>query len=268
MGIRDSTASSTIARSCLPPLVHVVAGEARVREALQALIRAVGWRSQSFAFADEFLSRPPSLVPNCLLVGLRLPDLSGLDLQTKMTGRPETPIIFTTSRSDVPMTVRAMKAGAFEVLPEPYRDEDMLRAMRDAVRLSTEILRRESVSAILSARYAALSARERQVMERVIHGSLNKQVGLDLEISEITVKAHRRNMMRKMGASSLAQLVSMATTLDLIDRDSVLYLRRPGHSGETKETPRRSIDSDERGFSEGEVRLLKQVAAAFWTRDG
>jgi FixJ family two-component response regulator len=268
MSIRNSIVLSTIARSCLPPLVYVVAGAVCVRDSLHALIAAAGWQSQSFAFAEEFLSRPRSLVPNCLIIDVQLPDLSGLDMQQKMAGRPESPIIFTTSRSDVPVTVRAMKAGAFEVLPEPFEASDMLRAMRDAVRFSTEVLARESVLTILSARYASLSARERQVMGLVIHGYLNKQVGIDLEISEITVKAHRRNMMRKMGATSLAQLVSMATRLDLIDRDNVLYVRRPGVTGETRAAPRRSVDPDDRGFSEGEVRLLKQVAAAFSVRDG
>jgi FixJ family two-component response regulator len=209
-------------RSCIPPVVSVVESDAAVRQSLHALIRRAGWRARTFGSAAEFLTQPRSLVPNCLLLDAQLPDIGGLALQAQMMDRPETPIIFILSENDVPMTVRAMKAGALEVLTKPLREDAIRSAIGDAVTLSAEILGRESEISRLRDRYTSLSSRERQVLELVIQGFLNKQVGRELGISEITVKAHRGRMMRKMAAASLPQLVNMAISLEL----SLLPMRR------------------------------------------
>jgi FixJ family two-component response regulator len=212
-----------IGRSSIPPVVSVVDSEAGVRRSLHALIEGAGWRARIFATAGEFLTQPRSLFPNCLLLDMQLPDISGLKLQEQLRDRPETPLIFLISHNDVAMTVRAMKAGAIEVLTKPLRGDAIVRAVGDAVTLSAAILRRTSEVTLLRDRYASLTARERQVLELVVQGYLNKQVGKELGVSEITVKAHRGKMMRKMAAASLAQLVNMATHLELNHCDSVLH---------------------------------------------
>jgi FixJ family two-component response regulator len=196
-------------------VVSVVESEAGLRQSLHALVQSAGWRARTFSSADAFLTQPRSLVPNCLLLDAQLPDIGGLDLQAQMTQRPETPIIFIISGNNVLMTVRALKAGAVEVLTKPLRDDAILSAISDAVTLSAEILGREFEISLLRDRYTSLSLRERQVLALVIQGYLNKQVGGALGISEITVKAHRGRMMRKMAAASLAHLVRMAASLEL-----------------------------------------------------
>ena len=198
------------------PIVFVVDDDISVRESLESLIRFAGWWPETFASAQEFLSRPRVFVPNCLVLDVTLPDLNGLDLQRRIaTDRIDMPIIFITGHGDVPMTVRAMKAGAVEFLTKPYDDEVLLSALQQAIERSDAALRREAEMRSIRDCYVSLSHRERQVMALVVRGLLNKQVGCELGISEITVKAHRGNVMRKMKVDSLAHLVSIAARLPL-----------------------------------------------------
>jgi len=197
------------------PTVFVVDDDVSVRESLESLIRWTGWQPETFASAQAFLSRPRARAPSCLVLDVGLPDLNGLDLQTLVAERTDMPIIFITGCGDVPMTVRAMKAGAVEFLTKPFGDDALLSAIRDAIGRSSATLGREAELQALRDSYASLSRRERQVMALVVRGRLNKQVGGELGISENTVKAHRGRMMRKMHAGSLADLVNMAAKLGL-----------------------------------------------------
>jgi FixJ family two-component response regulator len=197
------------------PTVFVVDDDVSVRESLESLIRWTGWQPETFASAQAFLSRPRARAPSCLVLDVGLPDLNGLDLQTLVAERTDMPIIFITGCGDVPMTVRAMKAGAVEFLTKPFGDDALLSAIRDAIGRSSATLGREAELHALRDSYASLSRRERQVMALVVRGRLNKQVGGELGISENTVKAHRGRMMRKMHAGSLADLVNMAAKLGL-----------------------------------------------------
>jgi len=196
-------------------VVFVVDDDVSVRESLELLIRSAGWQPETFASAQDFLGRPRPTVPCCLVLDVRLPGLSGLQLQKQLAERTYMPIIFITGYGDVPMTVEAMKAGAVEFLTKPFKDEVLLDAIRGAVQRSRAALRQESETQVLRTRYASLTPREREVMALVVSGLLNKQVGGELGISEITVKAHRGRVMRKMEASSLADMVTMAAKLHL-----------------------------------------------------
>jgi len=198
------------------PIVYVVDDDVSVRESLELLIRSAGWDPQLFRSATEFLARPRVLVPSCLVLDVSLPDLNGLEVQKQIAAdRARLPIIFITGHGDVPMTVRAMKAGAAEFLTKPFEEDVLLSAIQGAIERSHAALDRESELRMLEERYSALTRREREVMGLVVSGLLNKHVGHRLGISEITVKAHRGQVMHKMRASSLADLVRTAAKLRL-----------------------------------------------------
>jgi len=212
----DGTHSRTSSAPSSTPVVFVVDDDGSVRESLELLIEAAGWQAETFASADEFLARPRPGGPSCLVLDVTLPDLNGLDVQKRVAAdRPDTPIIFITGYSDVPMSVRAMKAGAIEFLVKPFRDDALLGAIGQALDRSRRALQHEAKMKALRDNYASLTSREREVMVLVASGLLNKQVGGELGISEITVKAHRGQVMRKMKASSLPELVHMVASLGL-----------------------------------------------------
>jgi FixJ family two-component response regulator len=199
-----------------------------VRESLELLIRHEGLAVETFTSAQEFLGRPRASVPSCLILDVSLPGLNGLELQKRIAlDRHDMPIIFITGHGDIPMTVQAMKAGAIEFLTKPFGDEVLLNAIRKAIERSKILLDRDAEIQALKARYAHLTSREREVMALVVAGLPNKQVGGELGISEITVKAHRGSVMRKMDADSLPELVSMASRLRL-GRATAAALRLDG----------------------------------------
>jgi FixJ family two-component response regulator len=196
------------------PIVFVVDPDPSVRESLELLVRAAGWRAETFASGQQFLARPRSVVPSCLILDVTLPDLSGLELQERVASeRPDMPIIFLTGIADIAMTVRAMKRGALEFLTKPFDAEALLIGIQQAIKRSEAALGRENQLHALRTDYRSLTQREREVMTLVVSGLLNKQVGGELGISEITVKAHRGNVMRKMKADSFANLINMAARL-------------------------------------------------------
>jgi FixJ family two-component response regulator len=216
MGHTLSIAVKNIPMSDATPLVFVVDDDVSVRESLELLIRDEGLKPATFASAQEFLDCPRALVPSCLVLDVSLPGLNGLDLQKRVAvERSDMPIIFITGYGDVPTTVRAMKAGAVEFLTKPFSDAVLVDAIRHALERSRVALERESEMRALRSRYALLTQRERQVMALVVSGLLNKQIGGELGISEITVKAHRGQGMQKIKADSLADLVRMAAKLRL-----------------------------------------------------
>jgi len=198
------------------PIVFIVDDDISVRESLESLVRSAGWQVETFASAKDFLDRPRVVAPSCLVLDVQLPDLSGLDLQKRVVDRVDMPLIFITGYGDVPTTVQAMKAGALEFLTKPYRGEVVLAAIENAIARSRAALARQAKVMSIRDHYASLSRREREVMALVVSGRLNKQVGGELGISEITVKAHRAQVMRKMRADSLAELVRIATRLEAI----------------------------------------------------
>jgi len=209
--------SSSLPMSNATPIVFVVDDDISVRESLELLIRCAGWQPETFASAQEFLARPRLLVPSCLVLDVTLPGLNGLDLQKRIAvDRIDMPIIFITGHGDVPTTVQAMKAGAVEFLTKPFGDDVLLSAIRHAIERSRASLGNEAEMQVLRDRYASLTPREREVMALVASGLLNKQVGGELGISEITVKAHRGQVTRKMKADSIADLVNMAARLRLV----------------------------------------------------
>ncbi len=199
--------------SQLTPIVFVVDDDISVRESLELLIRTEQWEVETFTSAEEFLSHPRQASPCCLVLDLTLPNLNGLDLQKQIAGRSEMPIIFITGYGDIPASVRAMTAGAVEFLTKPLDNDALLAAIRDAIQRSETALRGEAEIQALRERYDTLSRREREVMALVVDGRLNKQVGGELGISEITVKAHRGRVMEKMKARSLAELVKLNSKL-------------------------------------------------------
>jgi FixJ family two-component response regulator len=207
---------SAAAKSQQKPIVFVVDDDTSVRESLELVIKFAGWQAETFASAEEFLTRPRTSTPSCLLLDLSLPEINGLELQ-KLIGseRTDMPIIFITGHADVPTTVQAMKAGAVEFLTKPFDDEVLLSAIRDAIERSTSVLHDEAEITALRSSYESLTRREQDVLQLVVAGMLNKQIGLKLGISEITVKAHRGKMMQKMKVDSVADLVKAAVRLGL-----------------------------------------------------
>jgi FixJ family two-component response regulator len=200
-------------------VVFVVDDDASVREALQRLVRSAGLRVEAFASAEEFLNRPRPDVPSCLVLDVRLPDLSGLDLQRRMVdANNEMPIVFITGHGDIPTTVRAMKAGAVEFLTKPLVEGDVLESIRHAIARDRAGRAQHAETADVRARFASLTPREEEVMAWVVSGLLNKQIAGELGISEETVKVHRGHMMRKMGVDSVAELVRMSERLGLPER--------------------------------------------------
>jgi len=218
---------SAAAKSQQKPIVFVVDDDISVRESLELLIRFAGWQPETFASAEEFLSRARTRVPSCLVLDVSLPEINGLELQ-KLIGseRTDMPIIFITGHGDVPMTVQAMKAGAVEFLTKPFDDEVLLRAIRHAIKRSMAVLDDQAEITALRGSYESLTPREQEVLRLVVAGMLNKQIGLKLGISEITVKSHRGKMMQKMKAESLAALVKTAVRLGLAPA------RNPWHTTE------------------------------------
>lgn len=198
------------------PIVFVVDDDISVRESLELLITHAGWQAVLLASAQEFLARPRPQCPSCLLLDVGLPDLNGLELQRRICDqRPEMPIIFITGNGDIPTTVRAIKAGAIEFMTKPLLPDALLEVIEGALACSRASLDEQSRLQVIRDRHQSLSPREREVMALVIRGQLNKQVGAELGISEITVKAHRGRVMRKMRAGSLPDLVDMASLLGL-----------------------------------------------------
>jgi FixJ family two-component response regulator len=199
-----------------PPTVVVVDDDVSVRESLELLIQEEGWHPALFDSAEAFLARLPTLVPSCLVLDVNLPDLSGLDIQERISHeKSSAPIIFITGYGDIPTSVRAMKAGAAEYLTKPLDDELVIRAIREAVQRGQANLKREGAQRQLQERYDSLTKREREVMNLVVTGLMNKQVGFELDISEITVKAHRGRVMEKMDATTFVDLVNMAGRLGI-----------------------------------------------------
>lgn len=211
--------------SIATPIVFIVDDDESVRNSLSLLVESAGWRAETFGLAREFLSSPPVAdAPSCLMLDVVLPDLNGCEVQSMLADRLDMPIIFISGYGDVPTAVRAMKGGAVEFFTKPFVGDIVLRAIRNAIHRSAAAMAHVAEMRALNSKYASLSPRERDVMAMVVSGRLNKQTGVDLGISEITVKAHRGQLMRKMNARSLCELVRMASKLS---GDPAMNVGRP-----------------------------------------
>ena len=196
------------------PVVFIIDDNPSVRDALDSLIRSIHLNVQSFGSTDEFLRFKRPDAPGCIVLDVRLPGLSGLDFQREMAkSHVDLPVIFITGHGDVPMSVRAIKAGAIEFLTKPFRDQDLLDAIYVGIKCDRDRRQAAAIVGVLRGHYASLTSRERQIMQRVVSGRPNKQIAAELKLSEVTVKVHRRHVMRKMKAKSLADLVRMADKL-------------------------------------------------------
>jgi len=215
-------------------IVYVLDDDASVRCALDSLLRSVGLVAHCFASASEFLARPPNKRPACLILDLRLPEGSGLDLQRQLAAREPLPIVFITGHGDIPTSVRAIKAGAVEFLPKPFRDDELLAAVDQALAIAKEDWRARASLAALEERVASLTPRERQVLGHVVSGMLNKQIAGVLGISEVTVKGHRGQVMQKLRANSVADLVRMAGLVGIGPRASAPDLVAAGGAGRAR----------------------------------
>src|ERR1700720_5003196 len=204
-------------KSAAVPTVFIVDDDCGVRQSIQDLVESVGLRAESFATGEEFLKRKRTNDPSCLVLDVRLPQMSGLDFQRQLaeTGM-QIPIVFVTAHGDVPMSVRALKSGAVEFLTKPFRDQDLLDAIQQALERDSKARDQRAALEKVRSRFASLTSREREVMKRVVAGLLNKQIGAELGTSETTVKIHRHQVMEKMGAGSLAELVRMADRLGVL----------------------------------------------------
>ncbi len=198
------------------PVITIVDDDPSAREGLQSLIESAGWRTETFASAQEFLARPGAEAPSCLVLDLQLPGLSGLDLQKRMAEVGlDIPIVFLTGHGNIPASVQAMKAGAVEFLTKPFDEQQLLQAIHEAIERDRRTRQQHAEMRELRERYESLTAREQQVMQQVVSGLLNKQIAAELNITEFTVKIHRGHVMRKMHADSLADLVRMAASLGI-----------------------------------------------------
>ena len=197
-------------------IVAIVDDDPSIREGVGSLLRSAGWKVETFASAEEFLARRSVVEPSCVVLDLQLPELSGLDLQTRMAQiNVEIPIVFITGHGSIPASVQAIKAGAIEFLTKPFDEQQLFRAIREAMDRDEEARKRHTDLRQLRERYAALTPREREIMQQVVSGLLNKQIAVELEIAEITVKVHRGRVMQKMHAASVADLVRMAEKLGI-----------------------------------------------------
>jgi FixJ family two-component response regulator len=206
-------------KSSAAPTVFIIDDDKGMRQAIEDLVESVGLRAETFASGEEFLSRGHTSGPSCLVLDVRLPQMSGLDFQRRLTETGmQIPIIFVTAHGDIPMSVRALKSGAVEFLTKPFRDQDLLDAIQQALQHDRAAQEQQAEIQALQARYHALTPREQQVMALVVSGMLNKQIASEIGASEATVKIHRGNVMHKMQAGSVADLVRMADTVRLSPR--------------------------------------------------